>query len=97
MNDFEQLYKLCDSQVMLVKTDLDGNILSLNKNYEKYCGYSEDELVKGGFSLIRHKKVKNSFYKNLWEQLKNNASYNAVFYNISKSGKTIVAKNHIVL
>ncbi|WP_415396882.1 PAS domain S-box protein [Sulfurimonas sp. CS5] len=96
MNEFEQFYKLCDSQAMMVETNLDGDILKVNKNYEEFCAYPQSELIKHGFSLIRHPKIKDSFYKKIWEELKKNGFTINIIYNKSKDNKTIVSRNHIV-
>ncbi|MFT5835499.1 MAG: PAS domain S-box-containing protein [Sulfurimonas sp.] len=96
MNEFEQFYKLCDSQAMMIETNLDGDILKVNQNYEKFCSYTQGELIKEGFSLIRHPKIKDGFYKNLWKELEENGTYINLLFNKSKDNKTIVSKNHII-
>ena len=97
MDNFKQFYELCNSEIMLVETDLNGNVLTVNKNYEEYCGYTLDELKKTGFELIRHPKVKAEFYTKMWSNLLKNGTDTVILYNLSKNEKTIVAKNHIIL
>jgi len=94
-NELEQFYELCNEQVMLVETDLNANIIKVNKNYETFCSYSEDELKQDGFSRLRHPKIKGNFYKKMWEKLLQDGSYNGIFYNVSKNNKTIVSQNYI--
>lgn len=61
MKQFEQFYKLTNAQVMLIETDLEGNIVKVNANYEKFYSFTQEELIKGGFKLIRHPKVSTDF------------------------------------
>lgn len=63
------LLELIDDFVMIVKTDLDGNITYISSAYLDMFGYTKEEMMKYGFKLIRAKDVDSKVYKSLWNNI----------------------------
>jgi len=84
------ILELIDDFVMIVKTDLEGNITYISSAYLKTFGYTKEEMIKYGFKLIRAKDVDFKVYKSLWNTIQKGKvwKYNG-FKNIAKNGDEI--------
>lgn len=79
--------EMIDKYIMIANTDLNGNITSVSKAFTALSGYSKEEMIKGGFSLIRHPDMPSSVYKKLWSTLKSKGTFNTEIKNMNKNGK----------
>jgi len=89
LKNCKEFNELFDANLMLMETNVQGDILEVNQNYIDFCGYSKEELLQHGFTLLRHPKVKSNLYKKFWHELKTNKKVTTLIYNKSKEKKTI--------
>lgn len=79
-----------DSTNATIEFDLDGNILSANKNFIEIMGYSETELIgKNHTVLVDPSYSKSNAYKLFWNSLKKGIHQKNEFIRIAKNGKTV--------
>jgi len=69
------------------KTDINGRILFVNKNFCELSGYSEEELIGAPHSIIRHPDMPRAIFFLIWNSLLRGESVSGVIKNLSKSGK----------
>ena len=73
--ELERTHELLSNAVLYTTSDLKGNIASVSKAFEKFCGYKEKELIGKNHSIFKHKYNSNDIYKNMWDKLKNNEQF----------------------
>lgn len=79
-----------DSTNASIEFDLDGNILSANKNFLEIMGYSEAELIgKNHTVLVDPAYSKSNAYKLFWNSLKKGTHQKDEFIRIAKNGNTV--------
>lgn len=71
---------------MVVITDADGVIEYVNCGFENTTGYQRDQAIGNRPSILKSGLQKPSFYKTLWQQLKNGMVYQDIFINRKKNG-----------
>jgi PAS domain S-box-containing protein len=73
-----------------IEFDIEGNILSVNKNFLKIMGYSKKDLIGKHHSLLVDQAYSNSnAYQLFWDSLKKGIYQKNEFTMASKNGKTI--------
>ncbi|MGB3752097.1 MAG: diguanylate cyclase [Arcobacteraceae bacterium] len=86
---FSEQQKMIDKYVLILKTDLKGIITEVNDAYCKVIGYEEDELIGKTHAIIKHKDMDDEFFKNMWEDIKNDRIWNGEIKNRTKNGETV--------
>ncbi|RXJ68885.1 hypothetical protein CRV08_05455 [Halarcobacter ebronensis] len=71
----------------ILVTDEDGNILNVNKSYEKITGYKLEEVIGLNPSILKSGVHDDEFYKELWEEVKTNGYWSGEIHNKRKDGK----------
>ncbi len=72
------------------KTDTEGIITFVNKEFCKIFGYTPKELIGRNHNIVRHPEVPQENFKLLWQTIKSNKQpYKATVKNLTKSGKTV--------
>jgi len=69
------------------KTDIEGNILFVNKNFCEVSGYTEVELQGTSHSVLRHPDMPRAIFYMMWQSLLAGMEISAVVKNLAKNGK----------
>ena len=69
------------------KTDIEGNILFINKHFCEVTGYTESELQGTPHSVLRHPDMPRAIFYMVWNSLLAGMEISAVVKNLAKSGK----------
>ncbi|MDR7372983.1 ATP-binding protein [Flavobacterium aquidurense] len=79
-----------DTSNASIEFDLEGNILSVNKNFLEIMGYNEDDLLgKHHRLLVDPAYSKSIAYESFWSNLKNGIYQKDEFIRLAKNGKLI--------
>lgn len=84
-----------DSPVASLIVSINGEILEVNSSLLKLMGYTEKELIGANMSLFKSFKHNNTFYKNLWSNLKKATEYSFEVINRDKFGKLLEIKEQV--
>ena len=71
----------------LVITDTNGIIESVNPAYSTMTGYSAEEVIGKSTNILRSEKQDDIFYKQLWQQLKEEGHWQGEIWNKRKNGE----------
>lgn len=77
---------LIDKNVITSTTDLKDNIISVSEAFCKISGYSKEELIGKKHNIIRDPNMPSEIYKDLWDNLKQNKSWQGEIRNKKKDG-----------
>lgn len=83
-----QEYKdIVDENSIVSKTDINGIITYVNKEFIETSGYSEEELLGKSHNIVRHEDMKSSTFKELWKTIKvDKKSWKGIVKNKKKNG-----------
>lgn len=73
----------------LILTDGDGNISWVNNAFTNITGYSLVDVIGKRTNILKSGFYDKSFYKDMWEELKDKQEWRGEIINISKRGKKI--------
>ena len=79
-------YVLKDSQTIVSKTDLRGNITYVNQDFIAVSGYSLEELLGAPQSIVRHPDMPVEAFADFWATLKSGKSWSGLVKNRCKNG-----------
>jgi len=82
--DNEILLKPVD--IVVSKSDEEGNIEYANPIFYKLSGYNKRELTFAPHSILRHPDMPKVVFKLLWDELKKGNEVNAFVKNLTKDG-----------
>ncbi len=57
-------------ELIISKTDTNGNITYANRLFMRVCNYSEDELLGKPHNMIRHPDMPKGVFHGMWESLR---------------------------
>ncbi len=77
---------LRDDEIIVSKTDLNGNILYCNDIFMTFADYSEEELVGRPHNIIRHPQMPRCVFKLLWDTVQSGKELFAYVINRSRRG-----------
>lgn len=69
------------------KTDINGNITFINKNFCDISGYTEEELIGVPHNIIRHSDMPRAIFYLIWNSLLRGEPVSGVLKNLAKSGE----------
>lgn len=96
INYIEQCSDIIDTSTIISKTDIDGKITYVNKNFCRITGYDEEELIGKNHNILRHKDTPNVIYENLWNTIKTKKKpWHGILKNISKNGNVYYSNSVI--
>ena len=76
-----------DSNTMIVsETDSKGNILYANNDFCAISGFTKEELIGRPHSMVRHNDMPKAAFKDLWNTVQNNKTWNGIVKNLTKNG-----------
>ena len=67
-------------------TDLKGRITSVNEEFVRISGFSEDELIGQPHNLVRHPDMPSLMFQSLWQSLQAGKAWNGIIKNRCKNG-----------
>jgi aerotaxis receptor len=79
-------YILGESETIVSKTDLQGNITYANQDFIKISGYSEAELLGAPQNIVRHPDMPREAFEDLWRTLKAGRAWTGLVKNRCKNG-----------
>ncbi|VAX10105.1 hypothetical protein MNBD_GAMMA25-1777 [hydrothermal vent metagenome] len=79
------------SSIAISISDLEAGILYVNAAFEKLTGYQAKDIVGKNQSILSYKTTPVEIYKNLWDQLQAQQSWNGVLINKRKDGGRYLA------
>jgi diguanylate cyclase (GGDEF)-like protein/PAS domain S-box-containing protein len=84
---FLQSYKdAIDSNLIVSKTDLNGNITYVNDIFCEVTGYSREEIIGKNHSILRDKSFSKEMYKKLWSTIISRETWHGRIRNVKKDG-----------
>lgn len=75
-----------DAQEAILITNQYGEILKVNKAFEKITGYTEEEVRGKTPAIMKSGRHDEKFYKKMWEEIKRNGYWKGEIYNRRKDG-----------
>ena len=84
--DYQDIFKDFDKNVIASKTDLKGNMTYVSKHFCKMSGYSEKELLGKNHNMIRHQETPTELFKDMWDTLKSDNTWKGEIKNRTKKG-----------
>ena len=78
--------KLIDKNVLISKTDLDGNMIEVSDYFCKLSKYSKEELIGRNHRILRHEDMTKDFFKNLWDTILDGKIWRGDVKNKTKDG-----------
>jgi diguanylate cyclase (GGDEF)-like protein/PAS domain S-box-containing protein len=84
---FLESYKdAIDSNLIVSKSDLKGNITYVNENFCNITGYSSDEVMGKNHNILRDRTSPKSIYENLWSTITSRKTWHGRIRNVKKDG-----------
>lgn len=71
-------------ELIVSRTDLDGNITYVNETFAFISGYTVNELIGKPHNIVRHPDMPKSIFKELWKDLDIKGSWSGVVKNKRK-------------
>ena len=94
-NSNELLLALDYTDSIIVMTDTEGNIIYVNKTFEKKYGYTKEEALGKNPRILKTDFHPASFYKDMWDTIASGKTWQGVFRNRAKDG-TLLWENAII-
>ncbi len=79
----------------IVITDPEGLVEWANPAFERITGYALDEMMGRDLRLLRSGQHEDSFYRRLWETIRDGRSFTAEFINRRKDGSLVTVEQVI--
>ena len=81
-----QEYVLQDTETIVSKTDLHGNITYVNQDFIRISGFSADELLGSPQNIVRHPDMPKEAFYDLWQTLRSGKAWTGLVKNRCKNG-----------
>ncbi|MDP2851560.1 MAG: response regulator [Sulfuricurvum sp.] len=91
----EQYKEIVDLSSIVIKTDVNGNIIYVNELFSKISGYSFEEIITHGHKLLRHHESSTEFYDDLWKTILSKKTWNGIIKNLRKDGSHYISDTTI--
>jgi aerotaxis receptor len=79
-------YVLQETETIVSKTDLKGNITYVNHDFVRISGFSEDELLGAPQNIVRHPDMPKEAFYDLWQSLRSGKAWTGLVKNRCKNG-----------
>ena len=79
-------YILQDSETIVSKTDLQGNITYINQDFVRISGFTEEELLGAPQNIVRHPDMPPEAFADFWRTIKEGKSWTGLVKNRCKNG-----------
>lgn len=77
-----------DESTILSRTDLEGNIIYVNRQFCETTGYSKEELLGQAHSIVRHPDTSQDSFKEMWNTIQAGEIWKGTMKNRAKDGST---------
>lgn len=91
----EQYKEIVDLSSIVIKTDVNGNIIYVNELFSKISGYSFEEIITHGHKLLRHHESSTEFYDDLWKTILSKKTWKGIIKNLRKDGSHYISDTTI--
>jgi len=81
--DEEHIY---EGSVIVSQTDLNGDIVYVNKMFCSMSGYNREELIGKAHNIIRHPDMPQAIFAKLWNKISSGQVWNGLIKNLRKDG-----------
>lgn len=75
-----------EDELIISRTDLEGNITHANELFCEISGYELSELIGKAHNIVRHPDMPGSIFKELWDNIQNKKQWRGAVKNIRKDG-----------
>ncbi|MDO9009451.1 MAG: PAS domain-containing protein, partial [Thiobacillus sp.] len=79
-------YVLSDTETVVSKTDLHGNITYVNQDFINISGFSEAELLGAPQNIVRHPDMPVEAFEDFWRTVKSGKAWTGLVKNRCKNG-----------
>lgn len=79
-------YVLHESETIVSKTDLKGNITYVNEDFLRISGFSKEELIGAPQNIVRHPDMPVEAFADFWKTIKDGKSWTGLVKNRCKNG-----------
>ncbi|TQV64043.1 MAG: PAS domain-containing protein [Sulfurovum sp.] len=79
--------KFSKTKFIVSRTDLNGNIVFINKNFSEISGYAQDELIGISHNVVRHPDMPKAVFYIVWNALKAGRPISGIVKNLTKDGR----------
>jgi diguanylate cyclase (GGDEF)-like protein/PAS domain S-box-containing protein len=84
-----QSYKdTIDRNLIVTRTDMDGNITFANENFYKVSGFSKEEVLGKSHNIVRHPDNKPAMFDKLWKTILSKEPWQGRIKNLKKDGSS---------
>jgi len=84
MSEFLVETTVPENELIISRTDLNGNITYANETFCEISGYEINELIGKAHSIVRHPDMPSVTFKDLWETIKDKKQWKGVVKNMRK-------------
>ena len=84
MSEFFVETEVPEVELIISRTDLDGNITYANKTFCEISAYSLDELLGKPHSIVRHPDMPKTVFADLWKTLEEKKQWKGIVKNLRK-------------
>lgn len=86
---FLESYKAnIDNNLIVTRTDIDGNITFANENFYKISGYSASEVIGKNHNIVKSQNSSDALFKELWETILSKKTWHGIVENRKKDGSS---------
>ncbi|MEG3640015.1 diguanylate cyclase [Magnetococcus sp. PR-3] len=93
--ELSRLLDTLDENVLITRTDLEGNIVYVSSAFSRICGYTKHELLGQNHSILRHTSMSASAYDTLWDTIQSGQQWQGELLNRRKNGESFWVKVRI--
>ena len=91
----QRYLKLIDKNVLISKTDLNGNITEVSEQFCILSQYTKDELLGKTHRIVKHKDMGKKVFIDMWDTITNGDVWNGEVKNRKKDGSFYWVDSHI--
>ncbi len=83
-SDLAKYKEIIDSNNIVIKLDIEMNIIYVNELFCNITGYTSDELIGQEFKILKHPDISVELYNQMYVKILNNKPWHGKLKNISK-------------
>ena len=86
--EIKKINEMLDEVALYSKTDKNGYITHVSSAFERFTGYSKDELIGKTHRILRHEDVDKKLYEDLWSTILDKKVWKNKILNKAKDGSS---------